>query len=84
MSAQTQARDQQIWDLYLLGVPKTRIAEQVGVHRNTVHQRLQQIEKEAAETTSPVTNQPNESGDRHLTADNLPDSPTKPATGTGE
>jgi hypothetical protein len=40
-------------------------------------------EQGAAEAT-PETNQPNESGDRHLTADNLPDSPTTPATGTGE
>jgi len=50
MSAQEFTREAQIKHLYGLGVPKTKIAEQVGLHRNTVHLILQKQEG-AAETT---------------------------------
>ena len=66
------------------------LASQAGCTRQALYNRAVAINKDlqkkkgAAETTPLGTNQPNESGGRHLTAETVPDSPTTPATGEGE
>ncbi len=55
MDAQLATRESEIWQLHLLGVPKTKIAERLGLHRNTVASIVSDIKEKAAsdQTASP-------------------------------